>query len=307
MKLSEISLLAQEIAPVMRGFVEQSFAPLATRLAELEAKMLALPPPRDGKDADPDAVAAIVAERFEGDLRELKEAVAGLAADPPDIAGMVERAVALAVAALPAPKDGQGVTVADITPMVEECVAKAVAAIPMPKDGVGLCGMVIDRDGALVATMSDGSLKELGPVVGRDADQAALERLATDLVAKAAAAIPVPRDGVDGLGFDDLSLRFDGERKFVLVFQRGETVKEFPITVPGLVDQGVYKSGSDYLPGDGVTWGGNFWIARRETSAAPGDGDDWRLAVRKGRDAKMPEVKPRSGPIRVGVPEGESQ
>lgn len=298
----------QEIVGMLRGHVEGAIAPLLVRMDIMERRLGEASLVRDGKDADPEAVAAIVAERIEADLRGVKEAVAELAAATrPDLSEMVEQAVQRAVASLPAPKDGQSVTVADVTPLIEERVAKAIAAIPAPKDGAGVSELIIDRDGALVATMTDGRMKHLGPVVGRDADQAALERLAVDLVAKAVAAMPAPRDGIDGLGFDDLSLRFDGERKFVLVFQRGDAVKEFAVPVPGLVDQGVFRAGQDYLPGDGVSWGGNFWIARRETSAAPGDGDDWRLAVRKGRDAKIPEAKLRSGPIRVGVPEGESR
>ena len=38
----------------------------------------------------------------------------------------------------------------------------------MPKDGLGIAGSFIDRDGNLIVTMTDGTAKELGPVVGRD-------------------------------------------------------------------------------------------------------------------------------------------
>lgn len=53
-----------------------------------------------------------------------------------------------------------------------------------------------------------------------------------------------------------------------------------------VIDKGVYKHGSDYEVGDGVTWAGSYWIAQRMApERKPGEGDDWRLAVKRGRDA----------------------
>lgn len=45
------------------------------------------------------------------------------------------------------------------------------------------------------------------------------------------------------------------------------------------------RQGVKYLEGDGVTWGGSFWIAQKDTATKP-DGGEWRLAVKKGRDGK---------------------
>lgn len=93
--------------------------------------------------------------------------------------------------------------------------------------------------------------------------------------------------GVDGLGFDDLSIDFDGDRTVTLKFQRGDAVKEFPLVLPILLDRGVYQDGSSYQRGDGVTFGGSLWVAQKDTSSKPGgENPDWRLAVKKGRDAK---------------------
>lgn len=94
------------------------------------------------------------------------------------------------------------------------------------------------------------------------------------------------KDGSDGLGFDDLDMTHDGERGFVLRFARGEKVKEFAFTIPIVLDRGVYKAESEYQRGDAVTWAGSLWIAQGETKAKPGEGDGWRLAVKKGRDGK---------------------
>lgn len=146
---------------------------------------------------------------------------------------------------------------------------------------VSVAGALIDRTGSLVITMSDGSTKDVGPVVGKDGDP-----------------------GNDGLGFDDLDAAYDGEKTITLTFMRGERVKEFAFTMPVVIDRGVYRDGSEYRAGDGVTWGGSFWIAQKDTSAKPDAGDDWRLSVKRGRDGKNGEMKQAKAhsPVRVGVP-----
>ena len=50
--------------------------------------------------------------------------------------------------------------------------------------------------------------------------------------------------------------------------------------------RGVHVVGQQYSPGDFVTDGGCLWYAHRSTVQRPGDGPDWQLAVRKGRDGK---------------------
>ncbi|HEY4136489.1 MAG TPA: hypothetical protein VGO34_14890 [Alphaproteobacteria bacterium] len=138
-------------------------------------------------------------------------------------------------------------------------------------DGIGLAGAFIDRDGGLVLMMTNGQSKVLGPVIGKDG-QAGKDGA----------------DGCDGFGFDDLEMLHDGERGFTMRFTRGEQVKEFAFSIPVVLDRGVFKEGEAYRQGDGVTMGGSFWIARTDTTARPGDGETWRLAVKKGRDAKEP-------------------
>lgn len=148
------------------------------------------------------------------------------------------------------------------------------------KDGVGLAGALIDRDGNLTLTMTDGSVKSLGQVMGRDG-----------VDGKDGAA------GAAGLGFDDLDVEHDGGRTFTLRMRRGEQVKEFAFTVPVVLDRGVFKDGTEYASGDGVTWGGSYWIAQAATTDKPGLSDAWRLAVKKGRDGK--DAEPERGPARV--------
>ncbi|GEP05555.1 hypothetical protein MOX02_35930 [Methylobacterium oxalidis] len=78
----------------------------------------------------------------------------------------------------------------------------------------------------------------------------------------------------------------DGGRTIVRRYRRGDEVKEFRHALSVPLDRGVYKAGETYKPGDGVTWGGSWWLAQKETSTRPGESDDWRLAVKRGRDGR---------------------
>lgn len=146
------------------------------------------------------------------------------------------------------------------------------------KDGVGLAGALIDRGGSLILTLTDGTTRDLGPVVGKNGTNGEPGRDGADG--------QNGRDGVDGFGFDDLTFDHDGERGFVLRFVKGERTKEFAFQVPMVIDRGVYRAGETYQKGDAVSWGGSLWIAQKETAAKPDGGEDWRLSVKRGRDGK---------------------
>src|SRR5690606_41308342 len=65
-------------------------------------------------------------------------------------------------------------------------------------------------------------------------------------------------------------------------------VDEFRATLPVVIDRGTYKATQTYETGDGITYGGQYWIAQKDgPTGKPGEpgSDGWRLAVRKGRDA----------------------
>lgn len=92
----------------------------------------------------------------------------------------------------------------------------------------------------------------------------------------------------------------DGGRTLRLAF--GEVVHEIKTAV--ILDAGIWQEGSRYSRGDGVTFGGSFFIAQTDTAAKPGGSEDWRLAVRRGRDmAAMPPAakneKTQVSPIRL--------
>lgn len=237
----------------VKGYVDGEISAISERLAALESRE-----PIKGADG--------------------ADGIDGKDADPAVTAELVANEVAKAIAALPAPQDGKSVTVEDVQPMladlVSASVAEAVKAMPVPKDGHdgrdGLDAVTpLIKDGVLLFTMSDGSIKEVGKVVGADGNDG-----------------DPGRDGADGLGFDDLSAEYDGERGIVLRFVRGDQIKEFAFSMPVVIDRGVWIEGKAYEAGDAVTWAGSVWIAQKATADKPDGGDGWRLSVKRGRDGK---------------------
>lgn len=270
-----------EIVGVVKGYLAKELAPISARLDALEKRVEAIPNPVDLSEdlaALKAAIGAIVIPEFP-DMPEL-----------PDIPAIVAEAVNDAVAAIPAPREGKSVTVDDVAPLIAAEVEKRVNDIPRPKDGEpGRDGLDVKEmfraeGGRLVAVMSDGTTRDLGIFVGKDGDPG--------------------KPGADGFGFDDMDVSYDGEKTITLRFTKGERTKEFAFEMPMVIDRGVYREGSEYKAGDGVTWGGSFWIAQKDTSAKPDAGDDWRLAVKRGRDGKNGVVSEAKAlqRVRVGVP-----
>ena len=101
------------------------------------------------------------------------------------------------------------------------------------------------------------------------------------------------RDGVDGLGFDDLTAEYDGDRTFSIVMRRGEQVKTCgSFVLPFLKWVEVFVPGHEYTRGDAVTWNGSVWHCQSPTRTRPETVDGapfWKLIVKrgeKGRDAR---------------------
>ena len=102
------------------------------------------------------------------------------------------------------------------------------------------------------------------------------------------------RDGLDGFGFDDLEVKYDGERTFTFEFSRkdGDEIrtKSFPFVMPIPIYRGVWRPEREYLKGDTVTLNGSVWFAQSTTSARPGaemGTKTWQLAVKEGQQGKQ--------------------
>jgi hypothetical protein len=220
----------------------------------------------NGKDADIETVVTLAVEKalsLVGDLIEKAATDRAMA--------MVELAVTKAIDALPKPKDGRD-----------------------GRDGVGIVETLVTEDGNLAVTLSDGVVKMAGRVKG-DAGR-------DGLPGRTGPAGKDGLDGMDGLGFDDVDAQPISERAFEITFSRGERKKSFEIPLAGFIDRGVWADGGSYKKGDGVTWGGSFFIAQKDTTSKPETSPDWRLAVKRGRDGR--EGKP--GPQGLKGERGES-
>ena len=223
--------------------------------ALVQRSVEALPSPRDGKDGARVTVADV----------------------EPLLRGMVE--------ALPRPKDGldgKSVSLDELRPLVEQ----AVAAVPVPKDGRdGIDGESVTVDHVMAA---------MSPSIEAAIAKAVLEteRRGMDLIQRAIERIPVPKDGrdgkdgADGFSLEDLQIDDDGAGTMTLRFVRGELVREKAIRYPR-GDRGIFREDGEYRKDDGTTYGGSYWIAQKDApQGKPGVSDDWRLAVKKGRDGR---------------------
>lgn len=201
--------------------------------------------------------------------------------DPEEVRGVLAEEVARAVAALPEPQDGKSVTIEDVAPLIEHAVTRAMTGIRVPADGVGLAGAVQDHKGNLIITLTNGGTVDVGRVAGKDADMDAILAKIKELVD----AIPKPRDGIDGLGFDGMDLVI-GDDGVALKFTLGNKVKAFALPVPFY--RGVYSPEKSYRKGNTVTWGGSLWIALKDNPEGKPDtpDSDWVLSVKKGQNAK---------------------
>jgi hypothetical protein len=302
----EVANLLVDLMPVPAAGKDADPEVISRMVQEEVAK---LPPAIPGKDADPALVAELVAKAVAA-LPPAKDGEDGTSVTVEDLAPLVADEVARAVSAIQMPSidwsevdkmigdkvealppalPGKDADPVQMASMVATEVERAVAGLPPAKDGVGLAGALIDREGCLVVTLTDGTTKTLGAVVGKDVDIDAVSEMVRAEVAK----MPVPKDGNDGVGFDDLDV-VDVDGEFFLRFTRGEVVKDFILPVQPY--RGVWTEGK-YPKGASVTFGGSSWIAERATDAKPDTKDcGWRLAVKRGRDgASAFDVARKSG------------
>ncbi|OUL98555.1 hypothetical protein [Variovorax sp. JS1663] len=192
----------------------EDVAPMVDNL--VKAAVAKIPAPANGKDADPE----VIAEMVRAEIAKLPAPVDGKSVTPEDLAPLIASEVAKAVSALPAPKDG--LDGKDAPPVDEAVIVQQVLAqIPAPKDGTSV---TVDDVAPLIAREVKAAVERIPkPQNGKDAeplDQQAIvaEVLAqvripedgksimpedvapmlADLVGKAIAELPRPKDGVDG-------------------------------------------------------------------------------------------------------------
>lgn len=231
-----------DFGKAMAAIVKEATAPLLKRIEELEARQPEQGPPGDpGRDAEPVEVSEVVREILGSDeLRTLVnlEAAAYMKENPPADGEDGEPG-----------RDGEPGKKGD-----------------PGKDGAGIADLLIDRDGNLTATFTDGRMKELGQVVGKDGQPG--------------------RDGRDGADLTDVSMEFDGERTVTVKGRTGEVSKRLPIPLW----RGYWSEKVVCERGDILTHNGTAYIAIVDNpKCEPGVGKydhEWKVFTRKGRDGK---------------------
>ncbi|MBI8355350.1 hypothetical protein JEY77_27810 [Pseudomonas aeruginosa] len=316
--LRELEAQAKALAPIMTGIVagvrdelRKEFASQLQsrddRIADLQkslderpdleaiAKQAAalIPEPKDGepgRDANMDALKEYLAEL----VKAIPAPADGKSVTVDDVAPLIRQEVAKAMSEVPPAKDGESVTVDDVRPVLAELVSKAVADLPQPQPGK-------DADMDALRSHLDGlvkslelpkapSIEEVSAAFERRFSDLSLswERQARDTFDKAADRMPIPKDGRDALPLEcfDLALGEDG-RTVTVKMQAGDIVVEKSVRIASVIDRGVFSAEKYYEQGDGTTYGGCYWIAQKDAPiGVPGGSDDWRLAVKKGRDGK---------------------
>lgn len=260
--MNDASEIAQLIASRVKGAISKALAGITNRIDAIQERLAALenrPLPRDGKDGRDGRDGKDAEPISPAKLAEtVQEAVASYLADHPPAPGrdgapasaeMVSAAVSEYLEAHP-PKDG-------VTPS-EDDIARAVAgylALHPIRDG---------RDGRDGKDGKDGKDGEKG-LDGKDG-----------------------KDGRDGMGFDDLDISFDlDKRTFTFMLTRGEYTKTIEVKARGIpVQRGVFRRNEKYEHGDIVTWDGSQWFATKDTELQPKVGNDWQLIVKRGQDGK---------------------
>ncbi len=114
------------------------------------------------------------------------------------------------------------------------------------------------------------------------------ERRAQDLFQRAIDRMPTPKDGKDGKSFDGKVSKTTEDLGDGRVVHRwfigGEQIDQHEERA--FADRGVFKEGAEYWRNNAVTFGGSLWLAQKDApEGKPGLSPDWRLAVKKGRDA----------------------
>ncbi|WP_368655399.1 hypothetical protein ABRY94_11750 [Castellaniella ginsengisoli] len=234
-----------------------------------------IPAPQDGKSITLDDIAPLISSAID-DLRDQAEEVMKEMEGATDSARRAIQAAEQKAESLRQPEDGKSVTMEDVRPMIEDQIKQAVAAIPTPKDGVGLAGMLIDRDGNLLATMTNGEVKNLGPVEGKD-----------------------------GASLESLDIEYDAqEHEIILRASAAGKTKELRYPAGGIRHKGYWRDGFRAKAGESWTHDGSSWVAMKDTEDKPSThSPDWVMSARKGRDGedgKRVVVQADPGPIKVG-------
>jgi hypothetical protein len=288
LELKDLTALAKSLAPVVRGYVAESIDALKAelrideKLAEVRAE---IPAPVEIPAIDYDEITKNLDLSFP--VEEIQPLIGAAVAksvseielpavEVPDFEHMISDAVTKAVAEIPRPKDGENGKDAD-PEEIQKMVDSAVSAIEIKHGIDGIPG----RDGLDIDILPEIDDEKSYPRGTYAQHQGGLWRSHCKTHGMKGWECVV--DGIADIGIDFAD---DPRNVTIRTVKSSGIVVEKQVYVPVVVDKGVYRKEAEYQKGDGVTSGGNFWIAQKDTpEGTPGTTPDWRLAVKKGRDA----------------------
>ncbi|HKR45852.1 MAG TPA: hypothetical protein VJU59_40355 [Paraburkholderia sp.] len=295
----------EEFGKAMGALIKEATAPLLQRIGELEKQLAEqyVPSAQDIVDQiSLEKVATMAAAMLPipengksvtiEDVRPMLDEMIKAPPTAAEVAALIDLdALAKSAATLvPAPQNGTSVTVEDVAPML----ADLVKALPPAEPGKDAD---MDELRAIVKAMEPPAplpaptVDEVAATFERRFSDLTLswERQARDTFDKAADRMPKPADGRDAIPLEgfDLALADDG-RTVTVKMQAGDTVLEKSVKIASVLDCGIFKHDGIYEKGDGVSYGGSFWIAKCDNpQGVPGTGEtDWRCSVKAGRPGK---------------------
>jgi hypothetical protein len=241
----DIKALGAELAEVVAIQID----PLAARLKALEART-----PERGEKGDPGEKGA---DAPAVDEKELAERI--VSAVSSYLPKMVAEAVAEHLKQNPPAAGKDGLPGKDGAPGLPGERGEPGQRGEKGADGVGLAGAVIDRDGNLAITLTNGEVKALGQVVGRD-----------------------------GIGLEEFEMEFDeSAHEVVMRASCAGRRKELRYPAGGIRPGGYWREGTLAKAGEVYTHDGSSYCAKSDTHEKPdAKSPSWFLMVRKGRDGE---------------------
>lgn len=225
----------EKFGAAMGEAIRAAVEPLQKQVLSLQKQLTELGTPRDGKDG---------ADGKDGQNCDMDA---------------VKNMVAQAVSAIPAPKNGvDGKDGAD---------GRDGSTGEKGADGAGIADLLTDRSGALVATFTDGRMKNLGVIIGKDGADG--------------------KDGVDGVGLEQFDLEYlTDTHEICLKAVCAGRIKEVRFPAGGIHGKGYWREGVKANAGEAWVHDGSLWVAKIATTTKPAASDQWFLAARKGRDGE---------------------